>query len=66
LSFNINVDKEYFRWINPCGITEFGITSLEDYVEKIDIAIVKKQLIQSFEDVFHIKLEEAGNDILEK
>lgn len=65
LSFNINVDKEYFDWINPCGITEFGITSLEDYVENIDIACVKKQLISSFEDIFQIQFEAAGKELLD-
>lgn len=66
LSFNINVDKEYFSWINPCGITEFGIASLEAYVENIDISKVKRQLVQSFEYIFNIELEEASQDILEK
>jgi lipoyl(octanoyl) transferase len=65
LSFNINLNKEYFNWINPCGITEFGITSLEDYTDQIDIALVKEQLIRSFEDIFQIKLEEAGEGFLE-
>lgn len=65
LSFNINVSKEYFHWINPCGITGFGVTSLADYEEQIDLALVKSQLIQSFEQIFQIKLEEADEDLLE-
>jgi lipoyl(octanoyl) transferase len=28
-SFNVNTDMEYFKWINPCGITDKGVTSLE-------------------------------------
>lgn len=55
LSFNINVDKEYFNRINPCGITEFGIASLEDYIDNADIADAKHRLIKSFENVFNIR-----------
>lgn len=28
-AFNINTDLEHFRWINPCGITDKGVTSLQ-------------------------------------
>lgn len=41
LSLNINVDKKYFEMINPCGITEYGISSLEDYVKHVEINKVK-------------------------
>lgn len=58
LAFNINVDKKYFDWINPCGIKEFGICSLEDYVANPDIEKISKQLIASFEEVFDLKLHE--------
>jgi lipoyl(octanoyl) transferase len=57
VSFNVNMNKEYFHWINPCGITEFGITSLEDYVSEIDMEVLNKQIISSFEEVFQIKLQ---------
>lgn len=28
-AFNINTNLEHFKWINPCGITDKGVTSLE-------------------------------------
>lgn len=28
-AFNVNTDLEHFKWINPCGITDKGVTSLE-------------------------------------
>ena len=30
LAFNVNVDKDYFNLINPCGITDFDICSMND------------------------------------
>ncbi|MBN7773113.1 lipoyl(octanoyl) transferase LipB [Clostridium aminobutyricum] len=57
LSFNINVDKKYFNQINPCGITEFGIASLEDYMEDVDIASIKQHLVKNFEKVFDIQFD---------
>jgi lipoyl(octanoyl) transferase len=66
LSFNINLDKEFFNWINPCGITEFGVTSLEDHVSNFEINTIKDQLIKSLENVFEITLESADEKILKK
>lgn len=28
-AFNINTNLDYYKWINPCGITDRGVTSLE-------------------------------------
>jgi len=28
-SFNINTDLDHYQWINPCGIVDRGVTSLE-------------------------------------
>jgi lipoyl(octanoyl) transferase len=28
-AFNVNTDLEHFKWINPCGITDKGVTSLK-------------------------------------
>lgn len=56
LSLNVNVDETYFKMINPCGITQFGIASIEDYQDNIKISDVKHKLIQSFEKLFKIHL----------
>jgi lipoyl(octanoyl) transferase len=65
LAFNINIDKTYFNMINPCGITEFGVASLEDYKNDADIEDVKNVLIKNFERVFSIDLIEENENILE-
>lgn len=66
LSFNVNVDKTYFNLINPCGIKEFGVACLSDYIEDIEITEVKKKLIRNFECVFEIKLMPAEKSILKR
>lgn len=55
LSLNICVDKKYFSQINPCGITEFGVASLEDYLGRVDIGGIREKLVKSFEEVFDIR-----------
>lgn len=66
LSFNIHVDKKYFQMINPCGIKEFGVSALEDYLNHVEIDCVKQKLISSFEHVFNIKFERADKSIIER
>ncbi|MCD4723716.1 MAG: lipoyl(octanoyl) transferase LipB [Bacteroidales bacterium] len=44
-AFNINTKLEYYNYINPCGFTERGVTSLEKELgSKQDIEKVKIQL----------------------
>ena len=44
-AFNINTRLEYYNYINPCGFTEKGVTSLEKELGSIqDIENVKIQL----------------------
>ncbi|NQT78387.1 MAG: lipoyl(octanoyl) transferase LipB [Bacteroidetes bacterium] len=44
-AFNINTRLEYYNYINPCGFTEKGVTSLEKELGSIqDIEKVKIQL----------------------
>ncbi len=30
LAFNVNTDLSYFKWINPCGFTDKGVTSMQE------------------------------------
>lgn len=43
-ALNINTDLKYFNYINPCGFTEKGVTSLKELCggEDVDIECVKK------------------------
>ena len=56
-AFNINTDLNYFDYINPCGFTDKGVTSLEKELgEKMDIKKVKTQLIHNFVEVFKLEV----------
>jgi lipoyl(octanoyl) transferase len=55
-AFNVNTDLEYFNYINPCGFTDKGVTSLEKEMgNRQDIDFVKCQVKKNFQDVFDLK-----------
>ncbi|MBT3662363.1 MAG: lipoyl(octanoyl) transferase LipB, partial [Candidatus Marinimicrobia bacterium] len=60
-ALNVNTDLHYYDGIIPCGIFEYGVTSMEKILEKKqDIFAVKKIIIKAFIDTFQpIKLLEA-------
>jgi lipoyl(octanoyl) transferase len=52
-AFNISTDLSAFRWIIPCGITEYGVTSVAQLgigPPTVDRAAV--EAIRHFEEVF--------------
>jgi len=52
-AYNVNTDLENFKWINPCGITDKGITSLEKLLgKKVDFDEEIKKVLQYFCEVF--------------
>ena len=55
LAYNVTTDKSYFNLINPCGITDFRVSSLEDFIDNIDIEKEKDIVINSFINVFGIE-----------
>ncbi|HHU47851.1 MAG TPA: lipoyl(octanoyl) transferase LipB, partial [Bacteroidales bacterium] len=47
-AFNINTNLNYFQYINPCGFTDKGVTSLRKELNyTIDIEEVKQKLKQN-------------------
>ena len=56
-AFNVNTDLDYFGYINPCGFTDKGVTSLEKELgRKLDIEEVKEVLLKELTAVFGWKL----------
>ena len=52
-AFNINTDLKYFSYINPCGFTDKGVTSLQKELGKpVDVEEVKLKIKKHFSEVF--------------
>jgi lipoyl(octanoyl) transferase len=57
-ALNVNTDLRYFQTIIPCGINEFGVTSLEQILgAKVEMTEVMEQIVTGFEQVFGWKHE---------
>ena len=52
ISINLNPDLSHYGGIVPCGISEFGVTSLKDLGVSISMAELDEALRRSFETVF--------------
>jgi lipoyl(octanoyl) transferase len=55
-AFNVNTQLDHFSWINPCGILDKGVTSLQKVLgHPLDLAKVNEQVLQYFSAMFDIK-----------
>ncbi len=52
-AFNVNTNLEHYNWINPCGITDKGVTSLQKLLGRsLDIEKVNLQVAHHLCQVF--------------
>lgn len=57
-AFNVNTDLDFFGYINPCGFTDKGVTSLaKELGYNLDIAKVKKELLANIAHQFEMELQ---------
>lgn len=60
-ALNVNTDLKYFDYIVPCGLKQFGVTSLQKLLgREIPIQEVHESLIKNFEHIFHRRMERAA------
>lgn len=58
-AFNVNTNLEYFNYINPCGLKDKGVTTMEKELgSKLDIVEVKEKLKLNLSSVFRMELIE--------
>lgn len=66
-ALNVNVDLNYFNYINPCGFTDKGVTSIKnERGNEVDVSEVKRILLDAFAQVFetdliHQNIQEISN-----
>ncbi|SNZ08956.1 lipoyl(octanoyl) transferase [Persephonella hydrogeniphila] len=50
-SLNVNVDKNYFNRIIPCGITDTPVCNISDFLQEVNIEDVKLSLINHIKEI---------------
>ncbi len=59
-ALNVNTDLRYFTYINPCGFTDKGVTSLQQELgREVPMEEVKQKLYQATLDVFCLQEENS-------
>lgn len=60
-ALNVNTELRAFHWINPCGFTDRGVTSLaQELGDEVPLNDVKAKFIAAFESAFGIELLHPG------
>jgi lipoate-protein ligase B len=62
VALNVNTDLEYFRFINPCGITDYPVGTVTQFLDKkITLGDVNDLLTQHFARVFEYDVEQIDD-----
>lgn len=57
MAFNVNLSLEPFGWINPCGLHNIGITSMErELSRKVSMDKVREAIKRHVEAIFSVEL----------
>lgn len=65
LALNVNTNLDYFNYINPCGFTDRGVTSMQKELgREVDFQEVSERMKQAFIDVFGMDLLTIDENML--
>ena len=65
LALNVNPDMEHFRLINPCGITDKGVTSMNRLLSRnVPVREVADALTKHFSAVFNVTADFVARESL--
>jgi lipoate-protein ligase B len=57
MAFNVNISLKPFGWINPCGLDNMGVTSMEREISrKVSMNQVRENIKLHLKSVFGIRL----------
>lgn len=63
ISLNVSPVMEHFTLIIPCGLREYEVVSMKEYLgQAVDVSSVLSEMIRQFSRLFDIELEEIGED----
>jgi lipoate-protein ligase B len=66
-SLNVNVSLKPFQWMNPCGLTQIGVTSVErELGEAVSMARARHAARTHFMQVFKAEMEAVGLEHLQE
>lgn len=55
-AFNVNTQMEHFKWINPCGLKDKGVTSLQQILGvKQNFDILNEKVLEYFCEIFNVE-----------
>ena len=63
-ALNVNTNLDHFQWINPCGFTDKGVTSMKKLLgesQNMDLSI--NYIIKHFNDLFNMEPEIIDKEI---
>lgn len=64
-ALNVSPSLIHFEWINPCGLTDIGVTSLEKELgEELPMAHVRNAMAHHLKRLFHLKLDRISKNKL--
>lgn len=63
-ALNVNTNLDHFQWINPCGFTDKGVSSIKKMLgESQDMDLAISHIIKHFSHLFNVECEVIDKEI---